>query len=345
MTKRGGLSLRPLEFGTTGFYPPFTGAEMARRSEELGFDFQMFSENHTRVPDCLGEMRDAARATDRIKLLCGPLNFVTRNPGVIASGIVPIQMLSGGRAICGVASGDSAVAVVGKRPQHVNELERDLGILRSHLHRRDVTFGDLTSRLEWAAGLTFDPVPIQMVCSGPRAIAVAARLADRIGLSVGANPDRITWALKIIDEALGEAERSRDEVRIGAFLPVAITTDRATGRKAIRPRTAGWAHMSSFKGNDLSQQPEIMRRVTSVLRDTYDYRYHHPGAPAQNPNTAACDEEFGDWFGIGGPPSYVVDRIGELVELGLDFFVTALPPAEREEFAGEVMPPLRTLRS
>ena len=122
-----------------------------------------------------------------------------------------------------------------------------------------------------------------MVCSGPRAIAVAARLADRIGLSVGANPDRIKWALKVIDAGTHEAGRSRDEIRIGAFLPVAITTDRATGRQAIRPRTAGWAHMSSFKGNDLSQQPEIMRRVTSVLRDTYDYRYHHPGAAAAEP--------------------------------------------------------------
>lgn len=341
----GGSSRRPLEFGTTGFYPPFTGAEMARRAEELGFDFQMFSENHTRVPDCLGEMRDAVRSTERIKLLCGPLNFVTRNPGVIAAGITPIQVLSGGRAICGVASGDSAVAAVGKRPQRVEEFERDLGVLRSYLHRRDVTFDDVTSRLEWAADLEFEPVPIQMVCSGPRAIAVAARLADRIGLSVGANPDRISWALKIIDEALDQAGRSRDEVRLGAFLPVAITVDRATGRRAIRPRTAGWAHMSSFKGNDLSQQPEIMRRVTSVLRDTYDYRYHHPGAPADNPNTAACDEEFGDWFGIGGPPSYVVDHIGGLVERGLDFFVTALPPAERERFAGEVMPPLRALRT
>jgi 5,10-methylenetetrahydromethanopterin reductase len=345
MAISGDASLRPLEFGSTGFYPAFTGAARARRSEELGFDFQMFSENHTRVPDCLGEMRDAVGSTERIKLLCGPLNFVTRNPGVIASGILPIQILSGGRALCGVASGDSAVAAVGRHPQRIKELERDLGILRSYLHREDVTFGGVTSRLEWASDLAFDPVPIQMVCSGPRSIAVAARLADRIGLSVGANPDRITWALKVIDAALDEAGRSRDEIRIGAFLPVAITTDRAAGREAIRPRTAGWAHMSSFKGNDLSQQPEIMRRVTSVLRDTYDYSFHHPGAATQNPNTDACDEEFGDWFGIGGPPSYVVDRIGEMVELGLDFFVTALPEPERERFAGEVMPALRALRS
>ena len=338
--------MRPLEFGTTGFYPPFQGAAMAQASEELGFDVQMFSENHTRVPDAFGEMRDAARATERIRLLCGPMNFVTRNPGVVASAIVPIQAISGGRAICGVASGDSAVAAVGRRPQTMAALERDLGTLRAYLHGNDVVLpSGAISRLEWADGLLSAPVPIQMVCSGPKAIAIAARLADRIGLSGGANPDRVGWALRIIEATLADAGRDRDSVRVGVFLPLAVTADRATGRSEIRTRVAGWAHMSSFRGNDLSQQPEIMRRVTSVLRDGYDYRYHHPGAPRDNPNTALCDEEFGDWFGIGGPPSYIVDRLGQLVEMGVDFFTCALPVPERERFASDVMPALRSLRA
>src|SRR5579864_1389298 len=143
-----GQGLRPLEFGTTGFYPPLQGAAIARASEELGFDVQMFSENHTRVPDAFGEMRDAARATERIRLLCGPVNFVTRNPGVIASAIVPIQILSGGRAVCGVASGDSAVAAVGRGPQPVAALEHDLVDLRSYLRCEDVVFDGRSSRLE-----------------------------------------------------------------------------------------------------------------------------------------------------------------------------------------------------
>jgi 5,10-methylenetetrahydromethanopterin reductase len=336
---------RRLEFGTTGFYPAFEGAAIARASEEMGFDVQMFSENHTRVPDAFGEMRDAARATERIRLLCGPVNFVTRNPGVVASAIVPIQVLSGGRAVCGVASGDSAVAAAGRGPQRLDALERDLGMLRAYLHRRDVNFADRSSRLEWTDGLTYEPVPIEMVCSGPRAIAVAARLADRIGLSVGASSDRIAWALRIIDDALAAAGRDRDSIRVGAFVPLAVTGDRAGGRAAIRTRVAGWAHMSSFKGNDLSQQPEIMRRVTTALRDGYDYRYHHPGAPAENPNTAVCDEEFGDWFGVGGPPAYIIERLGELVEMGIDGFTTALPIPERERFAADVMPALRALRA
>ena len=336
--------VRRLEFGTTGFYPPLTGAAMARESEDLGFDVQMFSENHTKVPDAFGEMRDAARATEKIQLLCGPVNFVTRNPGVIASAIVPVQIISGGRAVCGVASGDSAVAAVGRGPQRLDDLARDLGMLRSYLAGDDVAFPDRSSRLEWADGLAYAPVPIQMVCSGPRAIAVAARLADRIGLSVGANSERIAWALRIIDDELAAAGRDRDSIRVGAFVPIAVTQSRASGRTAIRPRVAGWAHMSSFKGNDLSQQPEIMRRVTTALRDVYDYRYHRPGAPVDNPNTAVCDEEFGDWFGVGGPPAYIVERLGSLVEMGIDFFTTSLPPAERERYAADVMPALRALR-
>jgi 5,10-methylenetetrahydromethanopterin reductase len=336
---------RPLEFGTTGFYPAFQGAAIAKASEDIGFDVQMFSENHARVPDAFGEMRDAARATQRIRLLCGPMNFVTRHPGVIASGIVPIQALSDGRAICGVASGDSAVAAAGRKPQPVATLSRDLAMLRGYLHGREVPgAGGASSRLEWASALPFPPVPIEMVCSGPRAIAVAARLADRIGLSVGANPERIGWALRIIDGALAESGRDRGDVRVGAFVPIAVTADRARGRAEIRTRVAGWAHMSSFKGNDLSQQPEIMRRVTTSLRDGYDYRYHHPGAPRENPNTAVCDEDFGDWFGVGGPPSYIVDRLGELVAMGIDCFTCALPVPERERFAAEVMPALRALR-
>ena len=330
-----------LEFGTTGFYPALTGASMAQRSEELGFDIQLFSENFSRVPDCFGEMRDAISATSRIKLLCGPLNFVTRDPGVIAASITPLQILSGGRMICGVASGDSAVAAAGRQPQLVDDMERDLAVLSSLLDRRDVERPHGYSRLEWAGGFDYQSVPVQMMCSGPRSIGVAARRADRIGLSVGANPDRIAWAQKIIDEALESTGRRRDEVRVGAFVPLAIIADRAAGRIAIRTRVAGWAHMSSFRGNDLSQQPPIMRRVTTLLRDRYDYRYHHPGAPADNPNTEVCDEDFGDWFGVGGPPTYVVDRLAELVELGIEFFVTALPEAERERYAAEVMPVLR----
>jgi 5,10-methylenetetrahydromethanopterin reductase len=337
--------MRQIEFGTTGFYPAFEGAARAKRAEVMGFDIQGFSENHSRTADCFGEMRDAARETSRIKLACGPVNFVTRHPGVVAAAIVPIQVISAGRAVCHVASGDSAVSAVGRNPQKIADMERDLVQLRAWIDGEDVQFGERTSRLEWVDALSFERIPIQMACSGPRAIALAARRADRICLGIGCNPDRVAWALDIIERELAEAGRDREDLRIGLFAPIAMTSDRAQGRALIRTRVAAWAHMQSGSHVDLSQQPEILRNVTSVLRHSYDYRFHHPNAPPENPNSAVCDEDFGDWMGIGGPNSYVVDRLGDLVHMGVDFFMTALPMDERETFAAEVMPAVRRLRN
>lgn len=337
--------LRQLEFGVTGFYPAFTGASRAQLSEDMGFDFHGFSENHTRTADCFGEMRDAACVTSRIKLACGPVNFVTRNPGIVAAAILPIQILSEGRTICHVCSGDSAVVAAGLKPQRIANMERDVGYLRSYLKGGDVQCGETTSRLEWAKDFTWNPIPIQMACGGPRSIALAARLADRICLGVGSNTERVGWALRIIEGELAATGRNRDSIRIGMSVPLAVTQDRASGRATIRTRVAPYAHMQSRKGVDLSQQPEILRKVTSALRNSYDYRFHHPDAPAENPNSAFCDEDFGDWMGIGGPVSYIVDRMTQLVEMGMDFFMTSLPMPEREPFAAHVMPALRELRA
>ncbi|MCH2173015.1 LLM class flavin-dependent oxidoreductase [Myxococcota bacterium] len=334
-----------VEFGTTGFCPAFQGAAVALESEALGYDIQLFGENHNMSADLFGEMRAAAEATSQIQLHCGPVNFVTRDPGVVASAIAPIQIASGGRAICGIARGDSAVALAGRPPQRQADLSRDLEILGQYLKRETVTFGDRNSRLDWIGDLPYTPVPIDMVCSGPKAIALAATKADRIGLSVGGSRERIRWAIEIVERSLAEAGRTRDDVRVGAFIPIAITNDRSDAPAALRPRVAGWAHMSSFPGIQLSAQPEIMRRVTEKLRRDYDYSYHRADVPLENRNTQMVDEDFADWFGVGGPPSYVVERLIELAECGIEYFVSVLMGPERERFAADVMPAVRSATS
>lgn len=330
-----------VEFGTTGFCPAFAGGEVAREAESLGFDVQLFGENHAMAPDVFSEMRAAAAATSTLRLLCGPVNFVTRDPGVIASSIAATQIASGGRAICGIARGDSAVALAGKKPQRQAALASDLTTLRTYLARESVKFPERTSALEWIGDLDYQPVPIELVCSGPRAIALAARLADRIGLSIGGQPERFRWALEIIDEALDAAGRSRADVHVGAYVPFAITPDRASAPAALRYRVAGWAHMSSFPGIDLASQPPIMRDASERLRRDYDYAYHRADVPLDNPNTQMIGEDFADWFGIGGPPSYIAERLCELVELGVQGFTTAFGASEREQFSAGVIPAVR----
>ena len=81
--------------------------------------------------------------------------------------------------------------------------------------------------------------------------------------------------------------------------------------------------------------------MTTKLRAGYDYRFHNESAPLENANTAMVDPEFADWFGVGGPPSYVAERLTELVELGVGCFGVAVPQNEHEVMATEVMPAVR----
>jgi 5,10-methylenetetrahydromethanopterin reductase len=186
-------------------------------------------------------------------------------------------------------------------------------------------------------------VPLEIMCSGPKSLHAAAALADRITLSVGAAPERIRWALERIDEGLRDAGRSRADVKVGAFLPLCLDDSRSNAAERLRTAVALTAHMASLPGMDLDGQPERLRRVTRQLRDAYDYRNHN--LQPDNPHGRSVDPEFASWYGIGGPPAYVVERMGQLVEAGLSYiFLGKTPLGEREALADKVMPVVRKLR-
>jgi 5,10-methylenetetrahydromethanopterin reductase len=333
---------RVLEFGHISPSFAFQGQAMAADSEAHGFDIQYFGDNACTGTDVFSELAAAAGATSRIRLASGVTNLVTRNPSVVATAVAALQVQSGGRAICGVGKGDSALAMVGLRPQRHDAFAAGLERLRSHLGTalpHSPSYTD-APRLAWIDGFAYQPVPVEVVASGPRSLALAATLADRITLAVGADPDRIRWALDIVRGALAECGRSESDVRIGAFISVAIDNDHDAAVEALRNRVKSWAHMASFPGHDRSTQPLVMQSVTKRLRDGYDYAHHDQRAA--NPLAALIPPEFAEWFGIGGSAAHLVDRLGALSEAGLSYVnLIQLPPIEKDAVASEVIPHFR----
>lgn len=329
-----------VEFATTGFFAPFTGGAKAAQSEAEGYDIQLFGVNDCLTPDVFNELRLAAEATSRIKLMTGLVNMVTRHPSVIASGMAPIQLLSGGRAICGVGKGDSSLGMIGRKPQLHADYVRDVTLLKSYLRGETTVINGADSRLLWLPE-DYTPVPLEMFASGPKSIATAAAIADRVTLAIGANPDYIGWALDIIDESLAASGRTRDDIQIGACIPFAIEKDAATARDTLRPHILGWAHMSSFKGNDLSRQPEQLRKVTEVLRTEYSYDHHTIEDAPKSSLLGLATDEFIDWFGIVGTAEQVGERIMGLWDMGLRHFVVATDDVQRGRLAAEVIPLVR----
>jgi 5,10-methylenetetrahydromethanopterin reductase len=328
-----------VDFGIVSFCPPLQGAPLAAQAEELGFGIRYFGENPSYGSDPFAELRDAAAATRRIRLAVGATNFVIRHPAVIANAIAGVQAASSGRAICGVATGDSALGVIGRRPQRIADFATDAAMLRAYLRGDVARAGEWESRIDWLDAIDQPPVPVEVMCSGPRAIAVAAAVADRVTLTVGAAPERIAWALQTLDDGLAAAGRSRADVEVGAYVGVVVDDDRERAVQRLRVRVKGIAHMASFPGVDLDAQPERLRAVTSRLRTAYDYRHHN--VREDNPLGALVEPDFADWFGIGGAPAHVVQRLGELERAGLDYvFVAGLVDDELERFAAEVIPQL-----
>lgn len=323
------------------FAPALGGAALAREAEDLGYDTQLFGVNECQTADVFAELRSAAEATDRIGLGCSVANFVTRHPSVVASAIATVQLASGGRCTCAVGKGDSAVGLVGRAPQRHDEFARDLALLRGYLSGGAVRTGEVDSQLRWLGGTGYTQVPVEVACSGPRTLALAGALADRVALAVGAAPDRIAWAADIVRAGAVAAGRSPTEVQIGAHVPVAIDRSRQRARDELRPSVIGWAHMTSFTRSVVEAQPPILRAVTERVREHYDYRFHSLDESRASPLLAVADDEFVDYYGIAGPPSYVTERLLALTELGLTHLTFVMEGEQKARLAEQVAPALR----
>src|SRR5581483_520711 len=228
-----------VEVWTTGLSLPRLAARMATRAEAAGFDGMVVVDSQNLAGEVYVALTSAAHVTDRLLLGTGVTNPFTRHPAVTASAIASVHVESGGRAVLGVGRGDSALAHLGHAPAGVAHLARYVEVVQAYLRGEEVPFDALapfapssppspvdalgldatapSSRLHWLPP-DLPKVPVDVAATGPRVIDVAARLADRVTLGVGADADRLRWAIDRVRAA------GRD-VGIGAFVNVVAHPD------------------------------------------------------------------------------------------------------------------------
>src|SRR5438105_15431559 len=91
-------------------------------AERAGFEMLTTGDSQSLWADPFVILSVAAQQTTRPRLGITVSNPVTRHPAVVASSLVGLQQLSGGRVVYGVSSGDSALRNVAERPATVAEL-------------------------------------------------------------------------------------------------------------------------------------------------------------------------------------------------------------------------------
>jgi 5,10-methylenetetrahydromethanopterin reductase len=348
-----------VELWTLGVASPRSVAAAAARAEAAGWDGFAVVDSQNLSGDCYVALAVAAGATERIRLGTGVTNPVTRHPAVTASAIASVQALSGGRAVLGIGRGDSALAHLGRAPAPVDLLERYVDVLQRYLRGEPVDFERLGFQEAGAPpvgtlGLAAVPdasrlavarpdgpkVPVEVAATGPRVIAAAGRVADRVMLAVGADPARVEWGA-------ASARAERPDVAVGAFVNVVAHPDAGTARALIAGGLATFARFNVMHGRSGGPLDEADRAVLGKLHRAYDMTHH---TEVGSPQTGALTAEFVDRFGIAGPPEHCVRRLQALVERGVDKLVLIGPTAgaDRDEAAralrlltDEVLPELR----
>jgi 5,10-methylenetetrahydromethanopterin reductase len=331
-----------------GFPEPGRCEETAAQAERLGFDGLLLADSQNLTGDVFAELGVLARATDRLGLGTGVTNPVTRHPAVIAAAIASLQLESGGRAVLGVGRGDSSLAQLGLPRASTARLREFVSQVRGFLHGETVTVDGHASRIGWITDREVSPVPVELAATGPATIAAGAALADRVMLTVGADPARVAWAVETAQRARTAAGLDPATLRVGAYVNVACHPDPAAARAMVRGSTAIFAHfsaMSAAAGTALGRDDAA---VVGQIGRHYDEARHGLSDAA---HTGSLDDEFIDHFAVAGTAAHCQARLRRLFELGLDRVVVVpgsrdtdpeLLAATNELFAREVLPQLRT---
>jgi len=336
-----------MELWTTRTPEVHTVEHQARRAERAGWDGITFTDSQNLVGDPFVAVALASRVTERLRFATGVTNVATRHPAALANAAVTVQEESGGRFVLGIGRGDTALFHLGRKPMPVAEFADRVIDVQTYLQGGAVDCDGFESRLRWLPRTREAKVPIDIAASGPRVINLAACVAERVTFAVGADADRLGWAIDLARAAATDAGRDPDEISYGAYLNVGCHPDPTTARGLIAGGVAAFAHFSAMPGSTGAGLAEGDRAVVAEVGRRYDSNQHLNNRAA---HTDVLDPDFVDRFAVVGTPERCVERIAELAKLGLERFIITGPTfgsdpddmrtAERL-VTGEVLPALK----
>ena len=294
---------------------PRCSAQMSVLIEQMGFDIVLCVDTQNLSADPYGQLSLIANATSKLKMGTGVTHPVTREAAVTASAMASLQEESGGRAICGIGRGDSAAAHIGKKQATTEELKNYVINLQSYFRGEAIDVGTMDSPIRWIDPKVITPVPIDIACTGPKTIATACDIAERVTFAVGSATERVSWAMETALERIAKTGRNRDDFKIGAYVNLVCDPDEKKAISMARMLAGLVAHFTAMKNAPTEHLPDQLKPITEKLKTDYDMKNH---SSEKGDHLDLIDDEFIDWFSIAGPPQKCIDRLGELIELGLD---------------------------
>ena len=296
--------------------------DLARRAEQLGFAYGWAFDSHVLWQEPFPIFAQILANTER--MIVGPMvtNPGTRDWTVLASLFATLNEMSGGRTVCGMGRGDSALRFIGREPTTLAATAEATQVIKDLVAGREVVYNGQKLRIPWIE--TGWDLPVWMAAYGPKALAATGTHYDGYILQL-ADPQVAAWTIGAVRTAAEEAGRDPDSLTICVAAPAYVGDDIAHQRDQLR-----WFggmvgnHVADmvkrYGSDDESKVPRVLADYIQA-RDGYDYSHH---GKASNPSTQFVPDGIVDRFCLLGPPDAHVARLEELRALGVDQFALYL---------------------
>ena len=302
--------------------------ELCTEAEAHGFDWLGVADSQSVFRELYVALTLAALHTKRMQL--GPLvtNPLTRHLVVTASAISSVDELSGGRAVLGVGSGDSALYTIGAPPATLAGLEDSVLTLGR------LTAGETVERdgRTWRVQRSTRRVPVYLAAEGPKTLELAGRLADGVIVGLGLTPEVIALSLAAIERGAHTAGRRLADLDVWWFAKTSLADRRDDALAPIKMALAASAnHAFRFTLEGKGVPPHLHERIKALQREYNAHHHELPGAAnASLPDRWGLTEFLADRFAVAGTPPDCVAQLSRAMAAGArQFIITAFVPDPR----------------
>lgn len=323
-----------------GDIPPERTVKLAKAAEKGGFSHVWTFDSHILWKECYTMLTLIATQTEKVFLGPCVTNPAVRDITVTASNFAALNLISKGRAVCGIGRGDSSRRVMGFKPTTVEQMMEGVEQIRKMAEGEKIFYEGKDQWFPWANSKY--KLPMWIAGYGPKVLRASAKHADGIVLQI-ADPFLINWFISQVHDGARECGRNGKDIQIMVAAPVFISKDINKCRAQVR-----W--FPAMVGNhvaDLVQKyhsGEVPQALTNYIkgRKGYDYRKH---ADKDADHLDFIPTEIVDRFSVIGDVKDHVQKLKELEAGGMDQFNIYLMCGEEEKiveiYSKEIIPEFR----
>jgi len=317
--------------------------------EAAGFDGAGILDSQMISRDTFVVLGQAASHTSRLTLFPAVTNPLTRHAAVLAGGIQTVAELAPGRVKFIVGSGYTSAMTIGRKAATLAEMRACITTVRALLRGESVDFAGTPGRLGFADGRR---IPVIMAASGPKAIELAAEVADGVLLLVGFNRGIVETALGHLERGARKSGRTLEDLELIWAVRTRTARTTAEAHRAARPTVVHWGVL---RWGGYWVEPAGVKlpplEVPDAVHTIYPDLSHAPDWEAAIEATSFVPDEvvaqLCDAYGLIGTPEDCARRIGEMTALGVrNLYIMALetfapPQSEIDGFRDVVFPRLK----